>query len=393
MVNPVPRFCLILLMLPAALSVAGDRRDDWPVTSLGLNHSTYGASWRQAGSPLTRDFNLNSGYVALYALPVWPGQHYSLTMRVRAGARRARVYLYDRWPFLPDAKRTPLPMGPVVAVAGQHHITYCWHLGISPRSTALMAYVLVQYPRRPDGRRDRGPRLALFSPPIDPTAEAGRGISFLDGPRSLLLQSGSAQLSYPVATPPAATEPENTPLWPGVDDLVVNGSFLQGLQGWRPGDKSLIALEDGAGLALLPRAGDPVVIRQMLNGSSATDQAPILTTDLRLGQPSDQSPTRLLISLCNVNSSDPATCGDQEVIASFSTGSKQSTTADPLTAKKTMSIPAGQWIHYRYAVQELGSQSGLRRVLALQAEGKGPVWIRDIHLIKGGADESPGTPP
>lgn len=383
----VPRFCLILLVLPAALSVAGGLRDRWQVTPLGLNRSTYGASWQRARSPLTRDFNLNSGYVTLYALPVWPGQQYSLTMRVASGTRRARVYLYDRWPLLPGAIRTPLPTGPVVAVVGQRHITYCWHLGISPHSTALTVYALVQYPRRPDGHHDRGPRLALFSPPIDPTAETGRGISFLDGPRALLLQAGSAQLSYPVANPPTMAPAEDRPVWPGVDDLVVNGSFIQGLQGWQPGDKSLVSLNNRTGLEMLPRPDAPVVVRQLLIGSSPPAQNPVLTADLRLGKQPGQSPTRLLISLCKGDTPDSATCGDQDVVARFSTRSGES------TRKSTLPVPAGQWIHYRYAVNGLAGQPGGRRILALQAEGNGPVWIRDIHLVKGGADEHPATNP
>lgn len=368
---------ICLLGLAAGTARAAAEAPRWQVTPVPLNASPTGALWSAAApSPLTRGLSRRGDFLGLFAAELWPGKAYTLEMTVPATLRQVRVYLFDRWPFLPAARRIPLPSGPVVRVPGRRTSTRRWRIGISRRSPGYNLYFMVIYPRAPGRKRLPAPRLALYSPPLDSRHSIGRGITYLDGPRALVLQGGPPPL---VELLPQIGEagPGAVP-GPGTDWLQ-NGDFRQGLRGWsgsRVGTRS-----PGQGVAMLPRGAAGASLSQALNRAVDADDRLVLEGALRLGRPRARQESRLVLTLCYRDTLGKRICGSEADLVRFSTSPAGATRA------RGRLVPAGRWFHFRYALRRLSQPPARLLSLSLQASGAGPVWVRDIHLHKGDSHE------
>ena len=373
---------LCLLALVAGTAWAGAEGSDWRVTAFPLNSPVQGGSWYVAApSLLTRGLSLQGGYLALYAAGVWPGEAYTLEMTVPADARRAHVYLFDRWPQLPDARRIALPAGPVVIVPGRKTITYRWRIGIAPHSTGSVLYLMVRYPLRPGKGERQGPLLTLYAPAIAARNRTGHGITYLNGPQALLLPGGAPPL---VGILPGNGENFGNvdhPAQPGGADWLKNDAFRQGLVDWQPAGGSSGVRREKEGLELLSRGpGEKRLTQRLDRRVRATDEL-VVSGDLRLGRPNDKKETDMVLTLCYRGSKGSGICGHSAELARFST------IASPVGENPVRVVPTGQWVHFRLALRQLPHQPTHLQSLTLHASGAGPVWIRDIHLRKGGSYE------
>lgn len=380
------RLFILLLCSVLAQASAGTQLDDWHVMKLRLNSPLVGGRWYASTSPLSRGLGLSRGYVALYTASVIPGQLYTLQLSVPKKLKHVHVFLYDRWPLLTDTRQFPLPVGPVVIGLHARRITYRWQIGISSRSVSNLLYILVQYPREPKKRHAFAPRLELITPPVESIHTTGHGVTYLQGPRELMLFGSSPQTSYllrPEVTSSYADAPSDRIL-PG--DLISNGRFYSGLKSWVP----VIVRKRSGNTPSVGRQGlhlpSGIGVRQQLDADVAEAHALLLWIDLRLTSPEGErlslrNSPRLDIEVCYRDNRDRRHCGEQAKHFELYAGKRQKVLVrEP--SNSTRHQTAEHWRHY---VFNLSLNKPLPKyidsIILLNTGRRGAVWVRQIHLF------------
>ncbi|MEJ2346409.1 MAG: hypothetical protein P8090_13545 [Gammaproteobacteria bacterium] len=348
------------------------------MTQLPLNRPAVGGWWYGAGSPLSRRLNVSSGYAALYAVQVLPGVQYTLQLSTPRSLQRVHASLYDRWPLLPGARRIALPSGPLVVPPRGHRLTYRWRFGVSARSTADLLYLVVEYPLDPGRRGPSSPYITVSSPPRSPLHSAARGVTYLQGPRDLVLVGQPAAVSYVFdpSAPPAASAPLSR--WSVPGDLISNGNFDTGLKNWVPLDlnatgRDAAGVRDGI-LRLPPAAG----VRQELDADVHGAGSLLLWVDLRLDGAAAAIGPGLAIEVCYRDRGRRRHCGRQAQRLDFYDAAAPPDNA----AAAGQRVPAGRW--YRYQSQLLNLQPPPARIESIAlfgGRGAGTARVRQIHLI------------
>lgn len=376
-----------------ALAGSGTAAGGWQVTELRLNTPTTGGAWYGAASPLSRGLNVNSGYIALYAVEVLPGLDYTVQLTAPHGLNGIHVSIYDRWPLLLKAHAVPLPTGPVVVTPHARQVTYRWRVGVSPRSTGSLLYVLVQYPRDPVRRRAFAPRLLVASPPIESSHHVGRGVTYLPGPRQLVLYGDRVPVAY-VFHPAASDGPSRPrPAWTMPGDLVSNGRFAGGLKNWVPlninsAQKARPAV-DAAGLALPSGTG----VRQQLDTDVSDAESLILWTDVRLDGAAedalDHGRPGFAVVLCYQDEQGEHHCGDRAYRVDFYTESGKGRDS-PLKSDVSgtqQRVPAGRWVRYQTDLLDIDPPPARIDSVALRGGlGAQHARVREVHIILRGKD-------
>lgn len=382
------------LLVCAPLAANTVRAGGWRVTELRLNTPTMEGQWYASASPLARGLGIRAGYMALYTIEVLPGLQYTLQLRVPRAAERVRVYAYDRWPLSAGARRFALPSGPVTWPPRARRITYRWRIGISPRSTGTLLYLMVWFPRPWPAGPVTAPVLLVRSPPIVPTHRIGRGITYLDGPRDLLLSGESGAVSYTLLPAAPAVPVRSARVWTAPRDLVINGRFSAGLRGWVPrtgaDGRGLEPTVGSQGLRLAPGTG----VRSQLDADVARARALVLWADVRLGRATSGDGGRttgdpgLTIALCLRDEAGRRHCGrHSDRIEFFRQGKGNAATAAAAGRIRRL-IPAGTW--YRFQIDLAGGPSHPAHIdsIDLSAGTAGTAWVREVHLIRGGTSDA-----
>lgn len=389
------RLSLLLVLWCLPLMGQAAPPGGWQVTELRLNTPTMGGSWYPANSPLSRGLHVDSGYVGLYAVEVLPGLEYTVQLSVPHGLKRIRVFLYDRWPMLLKARAVQLPTGPVVVTPRSRRVTYRWRVGISARSTGSLLYVLVHYPRNPGHHRAYAPRLLVGSPPLGPQHQVGQGITYLQGPRQLVLYGDRAPVAY-VFQPAAPASPRQPrPTWTVPGDLISNARFAGGLKNWVPVDSPSGSARgpdvDTAGLVLPAGAG----VRQQLDADVTGARSLVLWADLRLdaqagaGDALRHSSPGFSVDICYRDARDQRHCHEGAYEVNFYPGEPGSADS-PLKDKGSGTgelVPSGRWVRYQTDLSELDPAPVRIESIALRADpGAGAARVREVHLILGSHD-------
>ncbi len=378
---------VLLLWSLSAIASAGTQ-DDWRVMELGINAPVaVGGWWYRGGTPLARGLDVGGAYVALYAVEVLPGMQYTLQLSVPSSLQHIRAYLYDRWPLLAGARRVPLPNGPLVVAPGASRFVYRWRVGIAARSRSDLLYLLLRYPHAPARHSRWAPRIAVYAPPLLPGRSLGAGVTYLQGPRALVLSGDAPAVSYLLQPAEPIRQAAASPAWIPPGDLISNGHFRAGLKNWVPqvaGDSGRKAVTvDAGGLRLSPAAA----VRQQLDADVAQASSLMLWTDLRLniGSHGTTAAPALVIALCYHDARGVGHCGNNaRRIRFYSTTAKART--DVWSERR---IPAGRWFHFQADVDKLKPTPTKLDSVALIAEGTaGTVQVREIHLIERSDDNA-----
>jgi len=349
-------------------------------------------------SPLDRGFYFGHGFHAIYLARALPGRQYTLGFRYAANWRKqVQVMLFDRWPFIPGARHFDLSQGPILR-GRSNQVELRWHLSVAPESAGTLLYIMVEASDAIPDRYEGFPHdLFLAWPPIESRNELGHGVSYLQGPENMMLaeqvpgapvvlteiESGKpGQASFPAWTPPG--------------DLIVNGTFAQGMQHWSPvqginGSKrhmeTFSAAPDGLvlrGKADASRAGVQQHLEMNVRGlDRLVLQARVKIvkqTEPGLGEKGDASP--LKISVCYDDIKGETHCGRNAYSRRFYSlkpGSGK-------VLRDAQWIPQGEWYWFRKDLMHLSPVPVRIRSISLQGAGW-PEWqsgIREIHLIRHG---------
>ena len=324
-------------------------------------------------------------YGVVYVADVAPGQHYDLGLRLRAGPNtRLRVAVFDRPPSAPGARRYDLPLGPVVRTASPA-VEYRWHLGISPHSKGRRLFITLSVAAGTPGQGHGVWHAIYLAPaPRPPMDSFGRGITYLAGPRALVLAAGGDGSPWAARDPCAVLTPAPGPCGP--PNLVHNGDFRLGLAGWAliPGEKGSGAgrvVVDGGGLVIRGADGGPQVgVTQILPRRVVASRPLLLGLVLRLdgdgaaGAPAGLAP--LQVSVCYLDREDKAHCGERAYRRVFVMGKADGGGA------AAVRVPRGVWYEFEEDLHR--AAEGLTVVTSLSITGGGAAGVtarvRDVWL-------------
>lgn len=378
-------FALLLGCLPL-MGRATTPPGGWQVNELRLNAPTVGGFWYGAASPLSRGLNVTQGYAALYAVEVLPGLNYTVQLTVPHSLKGIQVFVYDRWPLLLKARAIPLPTGPVVVRPQARRVTYRWRVGVSARSTGSLLYMLVHYPRDPAHHRRLAPRLLVASPPIGPSHHIGHGVTYLPGPRQLVLHGDRSAVAY-VFHPAGPDSPTRSrPVWTVPGDLISNARFTGGLKNWVPltgasGQAAQPGVDTG-GLALPAGTG----VRQEVDADVSRAESLILWADVRLDGPSgdmlQQRGPGFALAVCYQDEKGTRHCGDTAYRVSFSTAGERGSPLKGDAQDPRQQVPAGRWVRYQTNLLDMNPPPVRIDSLTLRGgEGVRAARVREVHLI------------
>lgn len=324
-------------------------------------------------------------YGVVYVADVAPGQHYDLGLRLRAGLNtRLRVAVFDRPPWAPGARRYDLPLGPVVRTASPA-VEYRWHLGISPHSKGRRLFITLSVAAGTSGQGHAVWHAIYLAPaPRRPMDSFGRGITYLAGPRTLVLAAGGDGSPWAARDPCAV--PTLAPESCGPTNLVRNGDFRLGLAGW-----ALIPGEDGRDAGRILVDEDGLVIRgangraqvgvtQILQRRVAVSRPLLLGLVLRLdgdgAAGAAAAPAPLRVSVCYLDRKDEAHCGERAYRRVFVTGKAGGGGA------AAVRVPRGVWYEFEEDLHR--AAEGLTVVTSLSITGGGAAGVtarvRDVWL-------------
>lgn len=398
--NPVARITLVLAVFLLVLPIAGrseqgrhpsqQRALQLPATGQWYE----GLGFDQAGTSLGRGGPLGNGYTTIYLANLEPGLDYTLGLRYPADTRnKIAVELFDRWPYDPKARRFKLAMGPVVRT-DPDQIEYRWRLGVSGRSQGNIAFVVVQAGSRGVGSANRFRHfMYLTTPAIRPMNQVGTGITYLRGPSDLLLHRTTGPVEYVIEYPYERTGSRHyrQDEWRADGDLIFNGDFRQGLQGWdvfsEQGDAAAVdhvatGREGlriwGNGQAL--RSG----VRQMIQRDVQGVDSLVLEMDLRIIKDSrvisgDAAAAAELI-VCYLDAEGKNHCGDKAYRVRFTTH-RLARRGDG-----TVRVKAGEWFPFQDELMNLDPRPRVIKSVAITG-GQSPgqsAWISQIHLTERG---------
>ena len=287
-----------------------------------------------------------AAHVAVYMANVLPGARYELGLRLQRDLNtRVAVAVYDRPPWAESARRHDLPMGPVVRTASPE-VEYRWQIGIAPESEGRRMYITVELePGAVGSPQEVWYAIYLARALRRPMDRPGRGVTFLPGPRNLELAGSGEQRVMVVA--PGPLMPGGAPVVPGwTPNLVHNGDFRQGLEGWTLLPEGSVDLGervviDGNGLVL--RGGQGMVgVRQILQRKIEPGRPLVLRAMIRLQRKEKAENGRtstppLELRVCYLDEKDDEHCGSRAWRRRFvMQGMGQ-------RGKDTVRIPAGVW--------------------------------------------------
>jgi len=348
--------------------------------------------------PLERGFHFGHGFHAVYLTRALPGRQYTLGFRYAANWRkRVEVMLFDRWPFTPGARQFDLPHGPILR-GRFDQVELRWHLSVSPDSAGTLLYIMVEASDAIPERYEGFPHdLFLAWPPIESRNEIGYGVTYLQGPKNLMLAEqvpGAPVLLTDIE--PGKSHPISFSAWIPPGDLIVNGAFTAGMQHWSPiqiTSRSKRRVEtfsvDHDGLVLQGKVDESVTgVRQHLEVNVRGLDRLVLQarvkivrqTESGLGEKGDASP--LKISVCYDDIKGEAHCGKDAY-------SRRFYSLKPGTGKilrDAQWIPQGEWYWFRKDLMRLTPRPVRIRSISVQGAGW-PDWksqIREIHLIRHG---------
>ena len=301
-----------------------------------------GAGYGGHGTPV-----LQGSYTAVYVADVEPGQIYDLGLRLQAELNtRVRVAIFDRPPWAAGARRFDLPMGPVVRTVSPE-VEYRWHVGISPRSEGRAMFITIEaVPGTPADWHRLWYAIYLARAPRRPMDSFGRGVTYLAGPSDLVLARGEERpLMVVVAPDPAASG--RAPAGSGwVPNLIPNGDFGRGLEGWAllPGNDDAAAgrvAVDDDGLIVRGGGAARAGVRQVLQRRVASGRPLLLGTVVRLEQgeaAGDAGAAAVLeVSVCYLDERDEEHCGARAWRRRFVTQVAGG------SGTETVRVPPGVW--------------------------------------------------
>ena len=282
-----------------------------------------------AGSAMNEAWPMPGSYTAVYVADVMPGQTYDLGLRLRAELNtRVHVAVYDRIPWSPKAKRQELPMGPVVRTQSPD-VEYRWHIGISPRSAGRSMFISIELASGPGQSREIWYAVYMGQSSRRPMDARGRGITYLAGPDDLVLAASSEHPRVLVITPAPSIGGNATQVTGWAPNLIHNGGFRQGLDGWEllPGDDNAatgLVSVDNDGLIIRGGHGTAHVgVRQVLQRRVVPGQPLLLKMAISMEQDplkaaaSEEAP--LEVSACYLDMKGKEHCGARAYRRQFAT--------------------------------------------------------------------------
>jgi hypothetical protein len=351
-------------------------------------------------SLLDRGFYFGNGFHAIYLTRALPGRQYTLGFRYAASwLKQVKVMLFDRWPYAPGARQFDLPRAPLLR-GRSDQVEFRWHLSISPESSGSLLYIVVEAADT-NSHRHHGSGfphdLFLAWPPIESRNEIGHGVTYLQGPENLLLAEQDPVVPMVLTDiDDGKTGYSSLPAWETPHDLVVNGSFTNGMQHWSSIQNSAQSKQH---LGALSVSRDGLVLRATANNANAgvqqqlevdvRDAAKLLLqarvrivsqTEPGLGEKGNVSP--LSISVCYDDVTGTSHCSDQAYTHRFYSLKSNSQKREP----NGEWIPEGDWFWFSEDLMRLTPKPVHIRSISLQGSGR-PKWqssIREIHLIKRG---------
>lgn len=401
MKTALPALLIALIALIAAHAPPAGARDapagDWgAVREIFANAAAQESEFQPGPLPWARALPFAGGYHAVYTVEVWPGVGYTLGLVCPATLRRVQVYLYDRWPLAPGARRVDLPMGPLVATHPQRH-EYRWQLGISPRSTDTLMYVVVV--AEPGARATAAPRHAIYlsSPPLVPGATLEQGVTYLQGPSDFVLAGGPPRVAY-VVERPAAPAPTLASL-PLPGDLIRNARFAQGLNDWQPHRdydtaqpvQSVSLHPEGLRIAAAEGNAREGVL-QRLEANVANAEALTLRADVRVtrqseaGTGADGRRAPIAIGICYEDVRGAEHCRERMYWKGFYSLAPSEAGGGANGQK----VPPGQWYRFIADLAQLDPKPRIIKLISLEGAGlpEREGWVREVHLIKRSAKPS-----
>jgi hypothetical protein len=348
----------------------------------------------RADTPLRRASSLGGGRSAIYIADLEPGQSYTLGLRYPADSKfDPAVSLFDRWPMDPQSKRHKLPMGPVVRTDPEW-TEYRWRLGVSGRSQGNLAFVAVQGSSRT--AVSAGPfrhYIYLVTPAVQPKNSFGTGATYLAGPSDLFLPRSTGPVQYIVEYPYAGYRPADHGDYNRKTNgnLIFNGKFRQGLQGWEMfSRKGIEAAADhvatGADGLRIFSSGEPLLagVEQAIQRDVQTAGSLVLGMELRIGSSAriingnPGSPAEL--SVCYLDTEGGDRCGDDAYRILFTT-ERQNRPGDG-----TVRVNKGQWFSFEDELMDLDPRPQMIKSVSISGgriKGK-DAWIRQVYLIERG---------
>lgn len=397
--NPVVRNTIALAVFLMVLPIAGradqgrhpSQRRALQLPATGQWYE--GQGFKRESTALDRSASLGNGYNIIYLADLEPGLDYTLGLRYPADAgHELSVDLFDRWPFDPKAKRFKLSMGPVVRT-DPDWIEYRWRLSVSGRSLGNVAFISVEARPRGVGPANRFRHfMYLTTPAVRPMNQFGTGITYLRGPSDLLLPQTTNAVGYVIEYPyeQAGSRHNRQNERRSDGDLIFNGDFQKGLQGWEmfsegeePGAGSRVAVGDD-GLRL--RSEDPEArqgVRQAIQRYVRNAHSLRLTAGLRMDSGSSKrfrkkgEPAVVEISICYQDTEGAKHCDASAYRRTFTTDST------PLQAGEVIRAAEGE--RYLYEDELMDLDPRLDVVESISITGEGPrdseAWIDAVHLI------------
>jgi hypothetical protein len=345
-----------------------------------------------------RGFHYANSYSLIYLVNILPGS-YSLALSYPAGNinQNPVVSIFDRWPYDANARWYDLPMGPTV-MANRKKTEYRWSMGISPQSTSTLLYITVEVPAGAYGSDFFPHDIFVMSPQSSPMYTTERGITFLSGPADLVLTSGQAPVSYVIDAPEEKFSTSNLPPMAIPGDLVKNGAFRKGLNGWTPhrdreaaDNVQSFSLKDGVlkirGAQGKAREG----VMQKLGADVTGVSSLILRADVQvteqtsggLGPENKDAPMAIAVGYRTASGKEAA----RSVV--FWKGFYLLPSEDPNRDLEGQKVPKGDWYRYMFDLMQLDPKPAAIEFISLEGSG----WpareglIREVHLIKSGGNK------
>ena len=398
--SPVIRITITLALFLLALPVSGKaepgrhsgQKRAWQLPATGQWYE--GQGFNRAYTPLDRASKFGSGYNIIYLADLEPGLDYTLGLRypTSTGANPS-ITLSDRWPFDPEAKHYKLPMGPVVRT-DPDWIEYRWRLEVSGRSQGNLAFIVVEPNPRGAASSNRFRHfMYLVTPSVRPMNQLGSGITYLRGPSDLFLHQTTNTAGYVIEYPYGRTGSRHNRQdnRRANGNLIVNGDFRQGLQGWKifseqgdaaavdhvaTGREGLRIWSDGQAV----RSG----VRQTIQRDVHDAQSLVLEMDFRIDQNSGSSSRAEIpaveLTICYLDVKGNDHCGKEAYRARFTTH-RAARSADG-----SVRVNLGKWFPFEDELINLNPRPQVVKSVAV-AGGQSPgqeVWIRRIHLTERG---------
>ncbi|NOZ37899.1 MAG: hypothetical protein GXP11_07515 [Gammaproteobacteria bacterium] len=350
---------------------------------------------------LDRGFYFGHGFHAVYLTRVLPGRQYTLGFRYAANWRkRVKVMLFDRWLLASQARHFNLLQGPILR-GRSDQVELRWRFSVSPDSPGTLLYIVVEAVNPiPDYSAGFPHDLFLAWPPIEPRNEMGHGVTYLQGPKNLMLaeQVPGAPVVLTNIKPGKPDPASSVPAWKAPGDLIVNGAFTQGIQHWsliqnisKSKRQTEIFSVAADGLVLRGNEDESITgLRQQLEVNVRGAARLMLQARVKIVRQSEPGSGKkktispLSISVCYDDAAGGSHCGKDAYISRFysleAKGQKSIADGQP--------IPAGERFWFMQDLMRLTPSPVRIRSISLLAAGW-PEWqsnIREIHLIRHGGN-------